>query len=154
MSSSKKAIKPFLTWWHCLLTSNDNKYLKELDEWQTLGNLLSHLYQPNGIAPNVIEQDPNLGLVDDSPSPQLFMYHVSNCQPNVLHFQTWSKLHLGLCDDRPPATILLLDVKQSEVTCHRLGALKITTNMKQDEIILTEKSLVVIVLPDRHNKPG
>ena len=34
MSSSKKAIKPFLTWWQCLLTSNDNMYLKELDEWQ------------------------------------------------------------------------------------------------------------------------
>ena len=34
MSSSKKTIKPFLTWWHCLLTSNDNMYLKELDEWQ------------------------------------------------------------------------------------------------------------------------
>ena len=34
MLSSKKAIKPFLTWWHCLLTSNDNMYLKELDEWQ------------------------------------------------------------------------------------------------------------------------
>ena len=34
MSSSKKAIKPFLTWCHCLLTCNDNMYLKELDEWQ------------------------------------------------------------------------------------------------------------------------
>ena len=34
MSSSKKTIKPFLTWWHCLLTSIDNMYLKGLDEWQ------------------------------------------------------------------------------------------------------------------------
>ena len=46
MSSSKKAIKLFLTWWHCLLTSNDNMYLKELDEWQTLtiSSMLSVLH--------------------------------------------------------------------------------------------------------------
>ena len=34
MSSSKKAIKPLLTWCHCLLTCNDNMYLKEIEEWQ------------------------------------------------------------------------------------------------------------------------
>ena len=32
----RKAIKPFLTWCHCMLTSNDNMYLKEMDEWQPI----------------------------------------------------------------------------------------------------------------------
>ena len=54
MSSSKKAIKPFLTWWHCLLTSNDNMYLKELDEWQTL------LSQVNALFTAPIKENPEV----------------------------------------------------------------------------------------------
>ena len=63
MSSSRKAIKPFLTWWHWLLTSNDNMYLKELDEWQPVTTKSVNLF-PNSVELHVFLPWCNLWMIN------------------------------------------------------------------------------------------
>ena len=119
MSSSKKAIKPLLTWCHCLLTCNDNMYLKELDEWQPVSNVCNswplshrslfdvrlwcwkcHRWYPDSLTPPLIHGEEDT-MINGTNNHECYIQNIRMKLTLTWHYFSWYNCQQGISS--PPS---------------------------------------------------